>query len=235
MIPPFSPVADGDLIPARPFSAIAAGAARGIPLIVGTNLEEMKLYRFLDPAIDALDEANLIARCSMLQPGEADGVSRGRRLAELYRAQQKTRGEAPSCAEAWLAISTDHVFRAAALKLAELQSAHAPVYVYELAWKATTAGKPQGAIHALELPFVFGTLDSTLGGIAGRTGAAHALSERMQDAWLAFARTGDPRTAGVDWPRYAPPRRATLELSERPVIREAPRDAERAIWDAVFE
>ena len=52
VVPPFSPVADGDVIPADPFAAIAAGAARGIPLIVGTNLEEMKLYRFLDPAID---------------------------------------------------------------------------------------------------------------------------------------------------------------------------------------
>jgi para-nitrobenzyl esterase len=44
VIPPFSPVADGELIPARPFATIGEGAARGVPLLVGTNLEEMKLY-----------------------------------------------------------------------------------------------------------------------------------------------------------------------------------------------
>ena len=43
VVPPFSPVADGDVIPADPFAAIAEGSARGVPLIVGTNLEEMKL------------------------------------------------------------------------------------------------------------------------------------------------------------------------------------------------
>jgi para-nitrobenzyl esterase len=235
MVPPFSPVADDDLIPSRPFAAIAAGAARGIPLIVGSNLEEMKLYRFLDPGIDSLDEASLVARCSMLQPGESEGIARGRLLAELYRSQRAARGEEASCAETWLAISTDHVFRAGALKLAELQSRHAPVYVYEFAWKGVTPGKPQGAIHALELPFVFGSLDSCdLGAIAGRTPAAYALSERMQDLWLAFARTGRPSAPGVDWPPYASPRRATLEVSQQSAVREAPREAERAAWDTVI-
>ena len=63
---PFSPVADGDVIPADPVAAIAAGSARGMPLIVGTNLEEMKLYRFLDPTIDALDATGLVDRVHAL-------------------------------------------------------------------------------------------------------------------------------------------------------------------------
>ena len=45
-----SPVADGDLIRARPFEALAEGSARGVPLIVGTNVDEMNLYRFSTPA-----------------------------------------------------------------------------------------------------------------------------------------------------------------------------------------
>jgi para-nitrobenzyl esterase len=235
VIPPFSPVADGDLISARPFTAIAAGSARGMPLIVGTNLEEMKLYRFLDPSIDALDEAGLVARCSMLFPGaDAAGRPHGQRIAEAYGAQRAARGEDASPAETWLAISTDHFFRAGALKLAELQASHTPeVFVYEFAWKGATPGKPQGAIHALEVPFVFGALDvSEIGAIAGRTPAARALSERMQEAWLSFARSGRPRSAGLpDWPSYAPPRRSTLELAEHSRLLEAPREIERALYD----
>jgi para-nitrobenzyl esterase len=91
-------------------------------------------------------------------------------------------------------------------------------------------------VHGLEVPFVFGTLDvSEIGAIAGRTQAARALSECIQDAWLAFARTGRPRSSGLpDWPAHAPPRRATLELGERSVVREAPQETERALWEGLI-
>jgi len=238
VLPPFSPIADGDVVPARPFAAIAAGSARGVPLIVGTNLEEMKLYRFLDPALDTLDAQGLIDRCRALFPGTAgDGRSNGERVAQAYREARRARGDDASPVETWLAVSTDHIFRAGALKLAELHAAHTrEVFVYQFGWKGTTPGMPQGAVHALELPFVFGTLEtSELGAIAGRTPAAHALSERMQEAWLNFARTGLPWSAGLPhWGPYAPPRRLTMELDEHPRIMEAPQEAERALWDAVL-
>ena len=238
VVPPFSPVADGDAIPARPFGAIAAGSARGVPLIVGTNLEEMKLYRFLDPALDALDAPGLVDRCGALFPGlDASGRRNGDRVAEVYREARTARGDDASAAETWLAVSTDHIFRAGALKLAELHASHtAEVFVYEFAWQGATPGKPHGAVHALEVPFVFGTLDtSEIGVIAGRTPAAHALSERLQEAWLNFARTGRPWSAGLpDWPPYAPPRRLTLRLGEPSTLVEAPRDAERAVWEEVL-
>jgi para-nitrobenzyl esterase len=55
----------------------------------------------------------------------------------------------------------------------------------------------------------------------------------MQDAWLAFARSGRPNAAGLpEWPAYAPTRRATMILSDRPRVVDAPQEAERAVWDA---
>src|SRR5262249_18730941 len=156
--------------------------------------------------IDRLDQAGLVGRCAMLFPGTGpDGRPNGERAAEAYRAARAARGDDTSPVETWLALSTDHTLRAGALKLAALHASHTPdVFVYEFAWKGTTPGKPQGAVHALELPFVFGTLDtSELGAIAGRTAAARVLSERIQDAWLSFARTGRPESAGLpEWPRY---------------------------------
>jgi para-nitrobenzyl esterase len=236
VLPPFSPVADGDVIPEKPYDALAAGSARGVPLIVGTNLEEMKLYRFLDPTIDSMDAKGLVDRCSLVFAGnDSQGGSHGARIAETYCAARAERREDPSPAETWLAISTDYFFRAAALRLASIQASHTPqVFVYELGWKATTPGKPQGAVHGLELPFVFGTFDATeVGAIAGRTPAARALSESVQGAWTSFARTGHPRFAGLsEWPAYGPPRRATLELAADTRILEAPRETERAAVDA---
>jgi para-nitrobenzyl esterase len=239
VIPPFSPVADGDLIPARPFAAIAAGSARGVPLIVGTNLEEMKLYRFLDPSLEELDEAALLKRCGLLFPGTGpDGRAHAERAVEAYRSARRTRGEDISAVETWLAISTDHVFRAGALKLAELHARHTPdVFVYQFAWKGAEPGRPQGAVHALDLPFVFGTLaTSEIGAVAGRTPAANVLSGQMQDAWIVFARSGRPGAAGLpEWPAYAPPRRATMVLAAPPGLVDAPQEPERAVWDALLD
>jgi para-nitrobenzyl esterase len=41
----YRPVCDGDLIPADHLTAVATGASRGIPLLCGTNLDEMKFFR----------------------------------------------------------------------------------------------------------------------------------------------------------------------------------------------
>lgn len=233
VLPPFSPVADGDLVPARPLAALAAGSASGVPVIVGTNLEEMKLYRFLDASIDSLDEQGLVARAALVF-----GAADAKRAADAYRDARSARGEAASPAETWLAISTDHMFRAPALKIAEAQARHTrDVFVYELDWKGTTPGKPQGAIHAMELPFVFGTLEGTeLGATAGATPAARELSAAVQDAWVAFARDGRPRSPRLpDWPRYEPSRRATMILGAHPAIAAAPREIERALWDPILD
>jgi para-nitrobenzyl esterase len=237
VIPPFSPVADGELIPARPFAAIADGSARGVPLIVGTNLEEMKLYRFLDPLLERLDEAALLKRSGLIFPGTGpDGRAHAERAVDTYRSARRARGEDASAVETWLAISTDHIFRAGALNLAELHARHTPeVFVYQFEWKGKEPGRPQGAIHALELPFVFGTLaTSEIGAIAGRTPAAQTLSGQMQDAWIAFVRGGrPPRAAGLpEWPPYASPRRATMVLADPPGVVDAPQEPERAVWDA---
>jgi para-nitrobenzyl esterase len=57
----------------------------------------------------------------------------------------------------------------------------------------------------------------------------------MQDAWLAFARTGRPRAAGLpEWPAYAPPRRATMVFADEPQVVDAPQEVERAVWDEVL-
>ena len=54
----------------------------------------------------------------------------------------------------------------------------------------------------------------------------------MQDAWLAFARTGDPSCEGLgQWPVYGE-RRETMMLREKCEVEEAPLEDERSIWDS---
>jgi para-nitrobenzyl esterase len=91
-----------------------------------------------------------------------------------------------------------------------------------------------GACHALDVPFVFGNFDTPFGRLAGDTPAARALSERMQDAWLAFARSGNPNHDGLpEWPRYEPTDRATMLLGSECAVERAPLEAERSFWETL--
>jgi para-nitrobenzyl esterase len=232
---PLQPVLDGDLLPRHPLEAIADGLPRDVPVLVGTNLDEVKLFRFMDRQARRLDEAGLIARCERVIPGrDESGVSWGRRAAEVYRRARAARGESIEPSELWFAIESDRTFRSPAMRLAELSSVHQPrTFAYLFTWRSPFAGGTLGACHALELPFVFGTLGHPLlRGFTGSGPEAAALAERIQDAWIAFARSGDPSHPALpEWPGYDQRRRATMILGNQCRIEDAPREEERAFWD----
>jgi para-nitrobenzyl esterase len=67
---------------------------------------------------------------------------------------------------------------------------------------------------------------------AGSGAEATALSERMMDAWLSFARTGHPGFAGIpNWPPYEVEERSTMVFGRTIHLERAPMDDERALWE----
>jgi carboxylesterase type B len=230
---PFQPVIDGDLIPREPLAAIRDGEARAIPLLVGTNLDEARLFAPLDPEATVLEEAALLARC---EAAMSRGPAAARQAVERYRTARAARGEGIEPGDLWFAIETDRTMRHPAMQLAALQAAHQPrTYAYLFTWPSPAMGGLFGACHGLELPFVFGTLGHPLlRPFTGRGPEAAALAERMQDAWIAFARTGRPGHAGVgDWPAYDADARRTMILDRRCRVETAPHEAERGFWDSL--
>jgi hypothetical protein len=85
------------------------------------------------------------------------------------------------------------------------------------------------------VPFVFGNLHAR--GVERYTGGAaerKGLSDLVQNAWLAFARTGDPNHPGLPpWPAYGAEARATLLLDADPSVQMDPLSEERTVWDGV--
>jgi para-nitrobenzyl esterase len=125
------------------------------------------------------------------------------------------------------------MFAIPADRLANAQAAQqGQVYVYRFDWKSPMLGGALGACHALELPFVFGRLD--LPGIeafAGEGPGAERLAGTVMDAWLAFARSGDPSTPGLPWPAFDPAHRRTMVLDAVCRVEERPHEAERQCWE----
>jgi len=223
---PLQPVVDGKVLPQLPIDAIASGSADNIPILVGTNLEEWKLFGGMDQSIYTLDEASLSSRLQWLIPtGDVPG------FIEAYRKARGKRGQSTTPVELFMAIQTDNAFRMPAIRLAESHShRHQPAYVYLFTWTSPLMGGILGACHALELGFVFGTYDPNFSGSGPE---ADALASNIQDAWLAFARTGDPSCQSLGkWPQYGDSRETMLLGREFKVVA-APYDEERRAWEAI--
>ncbi len=70
---------------------------------------------------------------------------------------------------------------------------------------------------------------------AGKGPDAETLAARMMDAWIAFARNGEPGHEDLPaWARYDAAKRATLVFDRECELAHAPLDAERAAWDGVI-
>ncbi|MBI5946839.1 MAG: carboxylesterase/lipase family protein [Chloroflexi bacterium] len=225
----YAPVVDGEVVPRSPFDVVAEGGRAGVPMLIGTTADELKLFQFMDPSFASLDEPGLLARAEALTRGH------GKEAIEVYRSSRAARGESTTPAETWSAMNTDQVFRYPAMRLAELQSAHQPqTFAYLFTWKSPAMGGVLGSCHALELAFLWGLEnDPAMTTFAGSGPAAETLSNRVQDAWLAFARTGNPGHGGLpEWPRYDASRRATMLLGDSCHVENGPREPERAFWAA---
>src|SRR5262249_1317831 len=224
----FAPVVDGDALPRHPTECIGAGEESPVPLLIGTTLEEMKLFSMMDPEGRSMDEAPLRARLEQRIPGRTDEVLR------VYREARAARGLSCTPSELWCAIETDRFFRAPAMALAAAHRRRVPqTFTYLFDWRSPLLGGAFGACHALDLPFVVGTHDhGPIGVFVGAGAEAGAPPVRTQDAWLAFARTSDPSTPALGtWPAYDATDRATMILGPSCRVERAPFEAERRFWD----
>jgi para-nitrobenzyl esterase len=171
-----------------------------------------------------LNEAGLLRRCQhLIQGGDVTG------LVEAYRQARSQRNLPVTPAELVIAIQSDRVFRMPAIRLAEAHyRRQQPTYMYLFNWVSPLMNGILGACHALELEFVFGTLDDNF---TGSGEEAQALSRKIQDAWAGFARHGGTSCESMGkWKPYGE-RRETMVLGRQCLLVEAPYDEERRAWE----
>ena len=182
---------DGALLPAGE-ALTQFGSEDGynhVPVMVGTNHDENKLFMFNDPS--------LVKRYFWIVPRLRD--ERMYNLSAQYLALT------------WKASGAD-------MPAAAMATTQPNVYVYRFDWDeeptllGADLGVMLGAAHAFEIPFVFGHFDLgregnviyTEDNKAGR----EALSKKMMSYWAQFARSGSPGRGGdgslTEWTAWTP-------------------------------
>jgi para-nitrobenzyl esterase len=227
---PFMPTADGTHVPRHPLSALADGSAAGVPVIIGTTRDEMRLFTTFDPTVASTEPQKFERRIRTLLDRHAASIDPADAVA-LYR--RRLGGDA-TLAQVVSAAMTDTEFRVPACQLADRQSAHAEVFTYLFQWASDAWDGQLGSCHALEIPFVFDNLGQP--GVAMLVGQSPpgALAQAMADAWVRFAQGEPPDVTDGDGRRSWVPHdgvdRPTMVFDARSRMERDPLGDERSIW-----
>ncbi|WP_046173642.1 carboxylesterase/lipase family protein [Domibacillus indicus] len=210
----FQPVIDPHTLPEHPAKAISMGAAKGVDMLIGTNHDEGSF--FFRPGTPP-----------MAQHIRDEAMTRliGREMAE------KVKGHYPATTDGQAEFMTDFVFWKPAIEYAETQSRHGSVWMYRFDWHLPDHPHVSRAAHGLEIPFVFSNLafferlniqaDEEIG----------QLARQMQEAWIAFAQTGNPNSPALPdhWPAYDPADRSTFIFSRNSHVLKNPYEEKRQL------
>ncbi|MFW9867096.1 MAG: carboxylesterase/lipase family protein [Candidatus Thorarchaeota archaeon] len=226
---PFTPFIDGDIIPENPIEIMLKGASNDVPIMMGFNKDELG---FIADILNKSTEEGVNDLIGGFRTNlEKRKLKNLDNLINVYRSEiEKNYPE--SRYKYWEAIISDSMFRVPIIKQLEAHISHNPdAYCYIFSYESHVSGY---SFHTLEIPFVFGNLDTKdiATGYIEINKNTEKLSKNIMDAWVAFARTGDPNHEGLpEWPRYDIEKRATMILGTEPKVEYAPGDIFRKVWE----
>jgi para-nitrobenzyl esterase len=185
---PFGPIVDGVVVPRDPFDPDAPHISADVPMMAGSNLHDSGSGRTDFSIDDAAAQEQLKTTLA------AD-------TARIWAAYRNSDAKA-SAALLLARIVSDQGIRANTRTLIERKVAAgaAPAYLYLLTWPAPFMNGRYGSVHGVDVPLIFHNPD--LWPLTAGSSQSSVVADRMADAFLAFAKTGNPSTPGLAWPAY---------------------------------
>jgi para-nitrobenzyl esterase len=215
---PFAPTVDGAVLPGAPLEGFAAGRGGGVPLLIGSNRDEARLFLVAAGTMDVIDEPTLAFVAG------AYGLS-GQGLG-VYRANRVPGGAGDVLA----AVISDWFFRVPAIRVAEARCAAeaAGTWMYRFDYPEPSENHGFGSCHAMEVPFVFDTAGRNFVPALLGDAPSQAVADQVHRIWVDFITRGDP-----GWAPYDTVRRTTGLLTD--VVRSVddPAGDERALWEGI--
>jgi len=194
------PVVDGHVLPHPISAAYAEGHWHHVPVLLGTNADEGTLF------LPQLPVKGPLAYTALVRTLFGDNAS------QILQAFPAERPEQVRSAVADL-VSVS-AFIAPTRRTARLLCAgKSPVWLYHFTRVSPLAERLQrGATHGADIPYAFGNLPAF-----GYNKVDRAASATMQQAWIRFARTGDPNGPPLSpWPRYTVSNDAHMVFGDQP-------------------
>ena len=218
---PFQPTVEGKALPEAPIDAVRGGLSSAVPILLGTNAHETTLFQY-----GPVDEARI---------GRIAGRYFGEDAERCLAAYRDEHPEA-SPKDLLTAITTDHIFRIPAVRLAEAHAGNGGrAYQYLFSWESRAFEGRLRSTHALEVPFTFDNLGRMgVDVFLGEGPDPQPLADAMHAAWTAFIREGTPNGEGLpEWTAFDSERRAVMEFGERVGMLEDPMPRTREVWDGL--
>jgi para-nitrobenzyl esterase len=213
----WQPTQDGSDLPIQPWDPTAPAQTAEVPVIVGTVLNEFSTGLY-DTQLPTLTDAQLLERVK---------ATHGDKSAHIIEVFRSAHPKAKS-GEIFSRISAAPV-RQGGVTQCERKAAQnaAPAYNYWFTWQTPVLDGRPGAFHCSELAFVFDNTDRCAPMTGGGPGP-RALAAQVSDAWLHFARTGDPNHSGLPhWPAFTAAQCPTMIFDTECVMKNNPDGAER--------
>ena len=203
----FYPVIGNDILPEPPLDALRAGLGADVNVLAGSNRDETTLWGYGDVEMARVERT-------------ADRLAT-RAVLDVYRHSRP----GASARELMTALTTDHMFRIPAIRLAEVHGGK--TWLYQFNWRSRVGNL--GATHALEIPFAFDNLHQVgVGAFIGDGPPPQHVADAVHGAWTRFIRDGDP-----GFPPYSAARRETMVFDDTSGVVHDPDAEERAAWDGL--
>ena len=219
----FSPTVDGHFVPRHPYHPDASDASATVPVMLGATRTE--LTTSADADAFSLTEDGLRTRIDELLGEQAP------RVLDVY----KKANPGATASDIYFLITSDHRYGAPVMKIAERRAAlgQGPVYLYYFRWETPFEGGRLRSPHTIEIPFAFDNLDTSP--LTADSATAQALADKVSDAWLAFARTGNPNTPKLPtWRAFDAAAQATMVFDNASVVVNDPiREQRLVMFDAL--
>jgi para-nitrobenzyl esterase len=217
-MPPFPPVADGQLLGDDLIPAALAGAVQK-DVIVGHTRDEMAAFYSVDDKVKNATPEQVASRFR-----DHFGTAADEALDE-YRGRARTSAPESLLGE----LTGDAIFAGGTFMFAERIAAMGkPAHVFRFDW--TAPSNPFLAGHCGEIPFVFDNFANWDAPMlkGGDATSMQALGDVMQDAWIAFAHTGNPQHAALtSWPQWTPERDAVMVFDDASRVEDDPAGRKR--------
>jgi para-nitrobenzyl esterase len=181
-----APVVDGASLPHDVFNPEATALSSKIPLLIGSTETEVTW----SVGTDYTAPADVDALRARVQKSLRTDATHAGTIVDAARAARPR----ATLLDLALIIETDASgFRTGVETQAERKAARgdAAVYMYRFDWYSPAGGGRLRAMHCMDIPFVFETIDECRS-IVGSGDDRRGLADRMSGAWVAFARTGNP-------------------------------------------